>query len=342
MDSFVEVHRGSFVESRHKVHAVVVRPDGTAVAHTGDPALVTFWRSAAKFFQAAPLVATGAADALGLGEEELAIACASHNGEVRHVDVAGRLLARSDSSVDDLHCGAHPSLNEDLARMQMCGEEPLSRLQSNCSGKHAGMLALASHNKWSKSGYEKAEHPVQRAVRGEVATWTGVAEPKVGAAIDGCGVPTWALPLGGMALAYARIAAAATGASNGPVPERSKAAVTRLVKAVQAHPFLIAGTGRLDTELIEATGGKIVAKVGASGVYCAALLEPRLGLALKVEDGNTRALAPALMGLLDALLPGAVGGGGLDRWRRQEVHNSNGVAVGEIRARVELVNGAKK
>ncbi len=340
MESFVEVHRGSFVESRHRVHAVVVRPDGSQVARTGEPGLVTFWRSAAKFFQATPLVATGAADALGLTTEELAISCASHNGEERHVDVAGRLLTRSDSSVDDLHCGAHPSLNEDLARMQMCGEEPLSRLQSNCSGKHAGMLAVAAHNRWNKSGYEKPDHPVQRAVRSEVATWTGVAEPKVGAAIDGCGVPTWALPLDGMARAYARIAAAATGTPDGPVPEQSKAAVARLVRAVQEHPFLIAGTGRLDTELLEATKGRIVAKVGASGVYCAALLDQRLGLALKVEDGNTRALAPALLGVLDTLVPGLAPE--LDHWRRQNVLNSNGVAVGEIRSRVELVNGAKK
>ncbi len=117
MESFVEVHRGSFVESRHRVHAVVVRPDGSTVARTGDPTLVTFWRSAAKFFQAAPFVASGAADALGVTTEELAISCASHNGEERHVTIAGRLLGRSESSVDDLHCGAHPSLNEDLARM---------------------------------------------------------------------------------------------------------------------------------------------------------------------------------------------------------------------------------
>ncbi len=141
----------------------------------------------------------------------------------------------------------------------MCGEEPLSRLQSNCSGQHAGMLAFAAHSGWNKSGYEKADHPVQRAVRAEVATWTGIAEPKVGAAIDGCGVPTWALPLEGMARAYARIAAAATGSPNGGVPEKSKAAVSRLVAAVQQYPFLIAGTNRLDTELLAATRGRVVA-----------------------------------------------------------------------------------
>ena len=339
MPSFVEVFRGPYVESRHRVHACVVRPDGAGVAHTGDPSVVTFWRSAAKFFQAVPLVTSGAADALAIPAEELALACASHNGEPRHVDVARRLLERSGSVERDLHCGPHPSLNEDLAKTQAYQGEFLSRLHSNCSGKHAGMLAVAVHRGWDKAGYEKREHPIQRGARAVVSRWSGVAEADVAWATDGCGVPTFALPVSGMALAYARLAAAAAGEA-GAVPDEEASAVARLVHAVQGDPFLLAGTDRLDTDLLTASRGRILAKVGADGIYCAALLDQQVGVALKVEDGATRALAPALLAILDLLAPGALPG--LDDWRRRPVLNSNDLVVGEIRARIELANGAPK
>lgn len=341
MVSYVEVTRGPYVESRHRIHAVVIGPDGRVAAHAGDPALVTFWRSASKFFQAAPLVASGGADALGLTAEELAISCASHNGEDRHVAIARQLLARSGSSEADLHCGAHLSLNEELAKAQTARRTRLTRLHSNCSGKHAGMLANAAHHGWPRQDYQRPEHPAQQACRAEVRAWTGVPDEQLGWATDGCGVPTFALPLAGMALAYARLAAAAEGRALGGGPaDASRAAVQRLVAAVAGEPFLIAGSGRLDSELIAATNGRVIAKVGADGVYSAALRDAGLGVALKVEDGSWRAAAPALLSLLEQLLPGALPD--LEHWRTRQVLNSNGVPVGEIRGRVELVQGAPK
>jgi L-asparaginase II len=340
MGSFVEVTRGPHVESRHRIHAAVVTPGGRLHAHCGDPALVTFWRSAAKFFQAIPLVATGAADALGVTPAELALACSSHNGEPRHVAVARQLLERSRSGEADLVCGTHPSLNEDLARAQVASGEWLTRVHSNCSGKHAGMLALAARQGWPRAGYERIDHAVQQGCLAEVRAWTGLSDDGIGWATDGCGLPTFTLDLTGMARAYARLAEAAEGRDGDGPAEGSRAAARRLAVAVAAEPFLLAGTGRLDTELIGAVRGRIISKVGAEGVYCAALRDAGLGVALKVEDGSWRALGPALLAVLDQLAPGAVPE--LDGWRHRPLLNSNDVEVGEVRARVDLMSGAPK
>jgi L-asparaginase II len=344
MPASVEVVRGHVVESLHRLSVAVARPDGTLVAHSGEPDLVTFWRSAAKFFQAIPLVAEGAADAFGVDDEELALACASHNGEPRHVEVARRLLARSGSLEADLVCGPHPSLAESVARaMTGRGEKP-TRLHNNCSGKHAAMLALARHRGWDRAAYAQPDGAVQSRCFEEVRCWTGLApELEISHATDGCGVPSFALSLRHMATAYARLAAApsllAPGAPLEGVSAGSVRAAARLLAAVRRHPFLIAGTERLDTQVIEATGGRVIAKVGAEGVYCAALPELKLGVALKVEDGALRALAPALLGVLDALLPSPVPN--LDAHRRPVLTNTRGVEVGHVIARVELTRGAR-
>lgn len=333
MTSTVDALRGTVVESRHRVSIAIVASDGALVARSGDPDLVTFWRSAAKPFQAIPLIAEGAADALGVSEEELALACASHNGEPRHVEVARRFLDRSGSTERDLVCGGHPSLSESVARaMAERGEEP-TKAHSNCSGKHAGMLAVARFREWDKTGYAKPEHPVQRRCLAEVAAWTGLRESEISLATDGCGVPSFALPLRAMAFAYARLAAVAAGGEPA-VSNGTAAAARRILEAVRAHPFLIAGTGRLDTELLEASGGQIVAKVGAEGVYSASLPEQRLGVALKVEDGDMRCVAPALLAVLDQLAPGAAPVG--EAHRSPPIRNVVGAVVGRLVAHVSL------
>ncbi|MBI4541906.1 MAG: asparaginase [Gemmatimonadetes bacterium] len=334
MTSIVDAVRGNVVESRHRVSIAVARADGVLVARSGDPDLITFWRSAAKPFQALPLVADGVADALGLEDDELALACASHNGEPEHVAVARRLLAKSGSTERDLACGPHPSLAEGVARaMAERGEQP-TRLHSNCSGKHAGMLALARHHGWDRAGYALPEHAVQLRCVAEVAVWTGVPAAAIALATDGCGVPSFALPLRAMALAYARFAAAATAGPSGPGPRDGRGAAGRIVSAMRAHPFMLAGTGRLDTDVALASGGAILAKVGAEGVYCAALLGPGLGVALKVEDGDGRSVAPALLAVLDVLAPGAVRGA--EAFRSPPLRNSVGDVVGRIVPRVRL------
>lgn len=333
MITTVEVWRGDRVESRHRVSVCAMDAEGRVVASAGDPSLVAFWRSCAKFFQAMPLISSGGADALGVGGEELALACASHNGEPRHVAVAHRLLERSGSSADDLVCGPHSSLSEKVAAaMAARGERP-TRAHNNCSGKHAAMLALACHHGWTRAGYHLPAHPVQVDCLREVALWTGLSPEVIPFAPDGCGVPSFALPLERMALAFARLAAAASG-DDVPGLGAAAAAARRLTDAVRADPFLLAGTGRLDTDLLSASAARIVPKIGAEGVYCAAIPEQRLGLALKVEDGATRALAPALLAVLDCLAPGVVVG--LEEYRTVPVKDTTGATVGRITARVEL------
>jgi len=338
MASSVQVTRGDLVESRHVVSIAVADVSGRLVAWSGDPTLVTFWRSAAKFFQAIPLVADGAADALGIGEEELALACASHNGEERHAALARSLLARSGATEADLVCGPHSSLAESVAKaMAARGEKP-TKAHSNCSGKHAGMIAVGRHAGWGSDGYHVPSHRVQRRCLQEVAHWTGIPVDGIPHGSDGCGVPSFALPLAAMAAAYARLGAAAVGDEVPGVPAISAAAAGRLVSAVRKHPFLLAGSTRLDTEILEKTHGRVLAKVGAEGVYSATIPDMRIGLALKVEDGATRAATPALLALLDQLAPGAIPD--LEEHRVPAVKNTLGQIVGSLEPSIELRRSA--
>lgn len=340
MHSEVLVYRGDVIESRHDISIAVVRSDGSRVASSGDEGLVAFWRSCAKPFQAVPSLVDGAADGIGLGAEELALACASHNGEPRHVDVARRMLERAGASEADLVCGPHASLDEPTAReMTQLGQRP-TRLHNNCSGKHALMIAHAKHMRWGSDGYAEPAHPLQRSALDEVAAWTEMGAHAVPHATDGCGVPSFALPLSAMALAWARLGAAGAGRPVKGVSPASAAAMKRLVSAIVAHPFLVAGSRRLDTDLIEATRGKIVAKVGAEGVYCAAVPSLDIGIALKAEDGATRALSPALLGVLDKVATGLVPA--LAAHRTADIRNTLGVAVGHVEARINLDQTATK
>ena len=346
MTSTVEAIRGGIVESRHRVSAAVVDADGKLVASTGDPDFVTYWRSCAKLIQVLPLIADGGADALGIDDAEIALACASHNGELRHLAVATSLLEKAGCTEKDLVCGPHPSLSPEVAReMAERGQKP-RKLHSNCSGKHAAMLALARHHGWPKEDYRKPEHPVQRRLLKEVATWTGVEDSKIGHGTDGCGVVSYAMPLRNMALAYARLGARGPGSGDReertPVPESRPAdpgpwvpdPAQRVLRAIVADPFLIAGTGRLCTEVISSSRGSVIAKVGADGVYSATIPAARLGLAMKVEDGDMDAARPALLALLEILAPGAVRVA--DSFRSPEIRNTLGEVVGHLTAKISL------
>jgi len=337
MVSTVDVIRGATVESRHRVSAAAVDAAGRLVAWTGDPDLVTYWRSCAKPIQAVPLIADGAADALGVTDSEIALACASHNGEPRHVEVAAGLLAKAGCTENDLECGAHGSLQPAVARaMVERGEKP-RRIHSNCSGKHAGMLALARFHGWPTEGYRRPGHQIQRRALAEVAAWTGVGESQIGQGVDGCGVVSFALPLRNMALAYARLAEP-DGDRGGPSHTRADAA-NRIIAAVTKDPFLIAGTGRLCSEVVSSTGGRIIAKIGADGVYCAVLRDEGLGLALKIEDGDGESARPALLALLEALAPGAVRVA--ESFHRPVIKNTLGEPVGHLEARISLERGER-
>lgn len=324
----VVVRRGGRLESRHRIHAVVVDASGTVRGGVGDPEFPTFYRSAAKPLQALPLVTDGAVDALGIDDRALALCCASHNSEPRHVDEARRILALAGLTEAALGCGGHAPLRpEEGRRLAAEGRAP-GPVESNCSGKHAGMLALAVHHGWDPAGYVEAHHPVQRRVADEVARWAGVAVEALETAVDGCGVVCFRLPLARIAASYARFAAGAASGDPGPA---------RIVAAMTGHPGWVGGLDRLDTAVMEATGGAVFAKVGAEGVYAAGWPERGLGLALKVEDGAWRAADAALVRLLDGL--GATDPGGDDPvapFRNRRLRNTRDEIVGAIEAPFEL------
>jgi L-asparaginase II len=305
----VEQRRGALTESVHRVHVAVVDADGALVARAGDPGLVTFWRSAAKPFQALPLIVDGAADRFGLGSVELALACGSHSSEPGQVDLVREFLQKVGCRERDLRCGPHPPLAEHVAADYRTRGVRLTAVYSNCSGKHTGMLALARHHEWPTEDYHRLAHPVQQRCLDEVSRWTGVAREAIGIGVDGCGVVCFALPLRHMALAYARLTIADFGsriADAGSGIERGHQSGIRnsqstIVQAMLRHPELIAGERRPCTELMRAHPGRVIAKVGAEGVYSALLVRERLGVALKVEDGDGPAAALAIAAVLDQL-----------------------------------------
>jgi L-asparaginase II len=323
----VRVTRGGIVESAHDVHVAVVNADGRIVASTGNPERIAFMRSAAKPFQALPLVEDGVLDAFHIPTEELALCCASHNAEERHVELAASLLARIGLGEDALECGAHPPMRQEVADRLRSNGTTYRSIHNNCSGKHAGFLALALHHGWDPKGYVGPDHPVQRRLLREMTRWTDVDEETLVTGTDGCGVVTYALPLERMALAFARFAAAA---ARGEAP-------ARVVKAMQAHPFFVAGTGRLCTAILERAGDRAFVKTGAEGVFGAGVPSRGLGIALKVADGASRAADVALVRVLEEL--GVLDGDDLkvlESYRRVPLVNRRGELVGHVEADFRL------
>jgi L-asparaginase II len=311
----VEQVRGGVVEAWHDVHVAVVDARGRLVRGAGDPELVTFWRSAAKPFQALPLVEDGVVERFGITPAELALACASHSSEPGQVALVRDLLTKIGCAERDLLCGPHAPLSERVAQDYHTRGLRLTAVYSNCSGKHAGMLALARRHGWPTAFYTRLEHPVQQRCLAEVSRWTDVPAGEIKTGVDGCGVVCFGLPLRNMALAYAKlvrgaryaVASDAASASGGAMQPRTAHSApnqdpgARIVAAMLRHPELIAGEGRPCTELMRAHPGRVVAKVGAEGVYCAALPGEGLGVALKVADGHSVASALALATVLEEL-----------------------------------------
>ena len=281
------VWRGDLIESIHRGRYVVRDARGETLDSLGNPEGYVYLRSVAKPFQALPLVFSGAADAFHITSEELAVVCASHSAEPRHLAAVRSILRKAGLSERDLESGAHPPMHAPTAaRLLRSGENPRS-IHGNCSGKHAGMLAVCAHAGWDPLTYRDPEGPLQKLVRRTIATLCGVETEAVRLAGDGCGVPVFALPLENLALGFARLAAG--GAED--FPEDLLEAIGRVRDAMHAHPYMVAGTGRFDSRLMEET--KLLAKSGAEGVFAAANPEASWGLALKISDGAGRAIAPA-------------------------------------------------
>jgi L-asparaginase II len=319
----VVVTRGASIESRHRVHAAVVGPGDKVLAVARDPSLVTMWRSCSKIFQVMPFLSSGGFDSLGWGDEELALACASHGGEPEHIAIASRMLESIGREEGDLACGPHEPLSARGAKIVRDSGKPFSRLMNNCSGKHAAMLARAHTAGWPTHGYERADHSVQRGCLAEVATWSGVPIDDMPIAVDGCGVTVMALPLTAMALAYSRWGQAA---------EIGDELASRTAGAIRKHPFLLGGTDRFDTMLLEETDGRAISKVGAEGVHSVSVPSAGLGIAVKVEDGALRAQHIAVIRVLQVLgvLPETLTPR-MAEWAMKPLRNTRGEIVGEVR-----------
>lgn len=328
----VEVTRGQQVESRHRGMAVVVDGDGKTVMALGEVGTPVFPRSANKSMQALALVESGAADRYGFGDKELALACSSHSAEPEHVRLAGDMAARAGLSEADFECGCHWSLDQQVMIEQARAGGKPNQLHNNCSGKHAGFLCLACHSGVDHHGYAGYDHFVQSTIRGVMEELTGAAHGVDNCGIDGCSIPTYAAPLTKLAHGFARMA---TGTGLGP--ERAKAA-RRLISACMNEPFYVAGSRRACTELMEIAPGRIFAKTGAEGVFCAAIPEMGYGIALKCEDGATRGAEAMIGGVLAKLFSDDHElSARLGDWSRKTLKNWNGIEVGQIRPAGALV-----
>ena len=336
----VEVSRGALTESRHRGHIVAVSPEGLVLARLGEPErLVTYLRSSAKPHQAIPLVASGAADRFGFAEQEIALACGSHNGEPIHEELARSMLDKIGLDETALRCGTHePFSREVTRRLRERGERPRI-LQNNCSGKHTGMLALALHLGAPVETYDQPDHPVQLMIAHTVAQFSATPRAQIALGVDGCGVPVFGLTLNAMALMYARLVA-----PPGEFDETVREAARRIVSAMTTHPEMVGGSrDRFDTEIMRVTRGRIVSKIGAEGVYTAGVLPcerwPQgLGLTFKVEDGEDRRARPTVviealrqLGLLDPEAEQA-----LAPFASFSVKNHRGDVVGSIKPSFSL------
>jgi L-asparaginase II len=327
-EAVIEVRRGDTVESRHHVHIAVVDGNGRLRASSGAAGFVAFARSAIKPMQTVPLIEDGAADRFGFTEAEIALCCASHSGEPRHVTAVDAMLRKVGAMEEALACGPHEPLGRQAAAELARQRSEPTRVHNNCSGKHTGMLALARMHGWPLAGYHEAGHPVQDRMQQELARWAELPADEMETAVDGCGVVTFALPLDRMARAFGRFAAAARRGDDAPA---------RIVQAMTRNPEYVAGTDRLCTELMRVARGRVFVKVGAEGVYCAGVPGAELGIALKVEDGALRAAEPAIIATLKALaILSDDEVADLARFAEPDITNTRGETVGVLRARIQL------
>lgn len=335
----VEVRRGPIVESRHRGHVAAVDGEGRLVAFLGEPETVTYLRSSAKPFQAVPLVTSGAADRFRLSEAELAIACGSHSGEDLHAAAVARMLEKLGLDEGFLKCGTHePFDRATAAGLRERGESP-GVLRNNCSGKHAGMLALSLHLGAEPEAYDDPKGPVQQAILRTISQFSGFPEGEIALGTDGCGVPVFGISVRAMALMYARLSAPPA-----EFDEVTRGACARLVASMTKHPEMVGGTAeRFDTEVMRGGPGHIVSKIGAEGVYTAGVPPcerwPKgLGLAFKIEDGEDRRARSTIaieslrqLGVLDEDAQKA-----LSPYATFPVLNHRGEIIGQIQPTFEL------
>lgn len=322
-----ELVRGNWVENLHRGAFCVVGADGEILARAGDVERPIFPRSAIKSLQALAIFKSGAQKKFQFTSEELALACASHHGQPKHIETVSCMLQKLGLSANDLECGAHPPSNPEARKaLRNAGEKPTA-LHNNCSGKHAGMLAVALALGAPTAGYTERDHPVQKLVRAcvEQVIGTGLSEDRCGT--DGCSIPTWAAPLSAFARGFQRMASGTGLADDFIEPART------LFDAATGNPFLIAGSDTIDTDLMTAFEGDLMLKIGAEGVFCGALRGAKIGFALKCDDGNIRAAEPMVAALIEALAtPSPAQAEALGKRRAQALKNWRGLDVAILRA----------
>ena len=323
----VEVVRSGIVESTHPVHAVVADHDGRVLTSVGEPDLECYLRSAAKPMQALPLVEEGVDARFGLSEEELALCCASHQSEQAHLDGVRSILSKAGLSESDLRCGPHVPFDRGQTISILREGRTLEPIHNNCSGKHAGMAALAKAMGWPVADYHRLDHPLQQRMLHEVSRWSHRAPDDINIGVDGCGVACFGLRMHEMAGAFARFAAAAAD-GGGPA---------RIVHAMTGHPFMVGGTGRLCTDAMTHGRGRLFLKVGAEGLYCGGIPERGWGFAVKVGDGTQRAADVATMRVLECLdVLDSEASAALAEHGQPKVRNTLDEVVGSIRANFRL------
>jgi L-asparaginase II len=328
----VQAWRGAIAESRHRLEAAVVDAEGRLQAGSGEPRLVTSFRSSAKPFQLLALVERGHADRWGFSDEQLAVMAASHTGSPYHLRLVSGILERIGVDEGHLACRFHEPLDPESLADVRAHPEKRGGLYNNCSGKHAGMLALAVAETWPIEGYERPEHPVQQLALRAVSELCGIPADELVTGTDDCGVVVFGLPLAAMARGYARLASAM---DSGDDRER---ALHRIRRAMTTYPAATGGAARFSTHLMEATRGRLLAKGGAEGLECVGIPARGLGLTLKCIDGSARALGPATLALLEHL--GELSESERERLagaRRPVLRNHAGREVGRLEAVVRAL-----
>lgn len=327
-----EVTRGDIVESRHHGQVAVCDHTGKLLAYAGDPEMVTYIRSAAKPIQAVNLFLSGAADKYQFTPKELAIMCSSHYGEKFHQETIYGILKKIGLSTQDLLCGTPPSISADYQYKQIWEHHKLDESNSDCSGKHCGFLSVCMAKGYDIKDYNSPQHPMQQEILALMSDFCQLPKEDFAIGVDGCGVPVHGLPLKNMAMAYARFANPET------LPEQYREPCRRLFQAVNEEPQMLAGTNGFCTEFLRHTHGKFIGKLGAEAVYCIGVKDKDMGITVKIEDGNYRALYPAVMSVLKQLnLLTPEEEKALEKFAVPEVRNDLGNTVGVIRPAVQLI-----
>lgn len=342
----VTTYRGPAVENRHQAHVAVVDAQGRLIYAFGDPRRLTLPRSAVKPAQALAVLETGALERFGFDEADLALMCASHSSEERHVTRARAMLAKANVSEAEMRCGGHPAISDAVQREWIRRDFTPTPVCSNCSGKHAGMLAAALAMGQRTKDYERADHPLQQHVKRTLAELVDLDDAQIAWGIDGCNLPTPSFPLERLARLFVKLADAV---DQPPLSERAtprQMALARIYRAMTAHPELVAGEGRFCTTLMNAFGGNVVGKVGAEGSYGlgvragahgAAGVDGPIGVAAKIEDGNGAVLTAVVTELLHQLGIGTPSQRAqLDRFRAPAINNTVGLEVGRMEVDIPL------